>query len=131
MHLASVLLLLTHPGLAADAEATIAQLDEPLRDRAMRRYAAAAALQRMAKTRIQERLGAAPLIPERYRDILAVPSLDEAFGRETLLVVAEEEERRYGYNAWGSYLALLDLFLQEIRRKSWGKPCGSVRAAPA
>lgn len=123
---AAIVLLLTHPCLAGAARAAIASLNGPLRDRAMRRYVAAAALQRMARTRIALALGQQPDIPSAYLDGLRLPSLDADFGRETLLVMAEDEEARYGHAAWRGYVALLDLFLAEIRRRDWGKPCGSA-----
>jgi len=87
----------------------------------MRRYLAAAALQRMARTRIAQHLGSQPVIPPSYLDVLELPSLDETFGQETLLVLAEQEQRRYGYDAWGTYQNLLDHFFGEIRRRHWGQ----------
>src|SRR5688500_1600621 len=50
LHQATVFLLLTHPRLAADARRVIERLEGRQRDRAMRRYVAAASLQRMART---------------------------------------------------------------------------------
>lgn len=123
LHQAAVVLLLTHPNLAANARAAIAHLDSVTRERAKRRYLAAAALQRMAKTRIAMRLGAQPLILEAYLDDLNLPPLDDEYGRETLLALAQQEHDRYGYDAWGTYRTLLDLFLNEIRRRDWGVVC--------
>jgi hypothetical protein len=97
----------------------------------MRRYVAAAALQRMAKTRIEERLGHRGLIPPAYLDELGVPSLDGEFGRETLLAVAEQEHARDGYNAWGTYMNLLSLFLVELRHRDWGRVCANGPTATA
>ncbi len=128
---AAVMLLLTHPHLAADAQAAIDRLDGAARDRAMRRYVAAAALQRMARTRIALQLGVQPPIPAAYVDALGLPSLDEEFGRATLLTMAEQEQGRYGYDAWVTYWALLDRFLTEIRRSGWGATCESERIEPA
>ena len=128
---AAVMLLLTHPHLAADAQAAIDRLDGAARDRAMRRYVAAAALQRMARTRIALQLGVQPPIPAAYVDALGLPSLDEEFGRATLLTMADQEQGRYGYDAWGTYWALLDRFLTEIRRSGWGATCESERIEPA
>ena len=91
LHQATVFLLLTHPELAADAQAAIAGLTGTASDRAKRRYVAAAALQRMARTRIAQHLGPRPFIPPADLDDLDLPSLDEEFGRETLLVLAEQE----------------------------------------
>ena len=122
---AAVVLLLTHPRLAADARSVIDDLAGVPRDRAMRRYVAAAALQRMAWTRIALRLGPQPALPPVYLDELNLPPLDEEFGRVTLLALAAQERVRYGYDAWGTYLALLDLFLTEIRRRDWGTTCES------
>jgi hypothetical protein len=123
---ASVVLLLTHPDLAADARAAIAHLEGVTRERAKRRYLAAAALQRMAKTRIAMRLGPRPLIPEAYLDDFGLPPLDKEFGRETLLALAKQEQGRSGYDAWGTYRTLLDHFLNEIQRRNWGVVCESV-----
>ena len=128
---AAVLLLLTHPRLAADALAAIERLSGVTRDRAMRRYVAAAALQRMARTRIALALGPRPLLPPSFLGELGLPSLDEAYGRETLLALAAEEQARYGYDAWCTYRALLDLFLNEIRRRDWGATCENEPIAPA
>ena len=120
---AAVLLLLTHPELAADAQPAIDRLDGIDRDRAMRRYVAAAALQRMARTRIALSLGPQPLIPPAYLDELGLPPLDDEFGRATLLALSAQEEDRYGYDAWRTYRSLLDLFLTEARRRDWGTMC--------
>lgn len=113
-------LLLTHPRLATDAESAVHRLSDPLRDRAMRRFVAAAAMQRMAQTRIQLQLGPQPLLPPTFVDTLALPSLDDDFGRAALLALSRQEQERYGYDAWGTYRTLLDLFLAESRRRDWG-----------
>lgn len=88
---------------------------------AMRCYVAAAALQRSARTRIALTLGPRSDIPPAYLDELDLPSLDEDYGRETLLALSADEEARYGHAAWRGYIALLDLFLREIRRQGWGQ----------
>jgi hypothetical protein len=128
---AGVVLLLTHPGLASDARSAIDELDGVTRERAKRRYVAAAALQRMAKTRIAMRLGLKALIPEAYLDDFDLPPLDGEFGRETLLALAEQEQGRFGYDAWGTYRALLDHFLNEIQRRDWGVVCESAPTGSA
>jgi hypothetical protein len=130
LHQATVFLLLTHPESAADAEAAISGLTGTERDRAMRRYVAAAALQRMACSRIAQHLGARPFIPPTYLDELGLPSLDAEFGREALLALTDQEKERYGYDAWGTYQNLLDLFLGEIRRQDWEEACGSEPTEP-
>lgn len=127
----AIVLLLTHPRLSSDARAAIDRLVGPSRDRAMRRYVAAAALQTMARTRIELCLGPQLGIPPAYVDALGLPPLDEEFGREALLELADQEQARYGYNAWGTYRGVLDLFLSEIRRQGWGATCGSARIRPA
>jgi hypothetical protein len=131
LHQAIVVLLLTHPDLAADARAAIERLVGVEQDRAKRRYMAAAALQRMARTRIALRLGQQPLIPVAYLDDLDLPPLEEEFGRVTLLALAAQESDRYGYDAWGTYRTLLDLFLSEFRRRDWGVVCESAPTATA
>ena len=118
---AGIVLLLTHPHLADEARLAISSLEGPLRERAMRRYVAAAALQRMARTRIALALGQQPDIPPAYLDELQLPPLDQDYGRETLLALAADEEARCRYPAWPGYLSLLDLFLNQIRRKGWGR----------
>jgi hypothetical protein len=118
---AAVVLLLTHPESAPEARAAIAALEGAVKDRAMRRYVAAAALQRMARTRIASHLGNQPPISPAYLAELGVPPLDTEFGRAALLAVAEQEEALYGHDAWGTYRTLLDLFLGEIRRSRWGR----------
>ena len=121
LHQAAIPLLLTHPELSPDARAAIDGLSGDARDRAMRRYVTAAALQRMARTRIQLALGPSPLIPAEYHNELALPSLDDEFGRAALLALSDQEQTRYGYDAWGTYRGFLDLFLAEIRRHGWGR----------
>lgn len=120
---AAVVLLLTHPHLAQSVRVVIDRLDGTTHDRAMRRYVAAAALQRMARTRIEMALGPQPDIPPAYLDDLGLPTLVEEFGRATLYALAADERDRYGYDAWGTYRSLLDLFLAEIRRRGWGTTC--------
>lgn len=126
---AIVVLLLTRPELAADCRSAIDQLGGEAQERAKRRYVAAAALQRMARTRIKLRLGPQPLIPPAYLRDLNLPPLDEEFGRVTLLALAAQESERYGYDAWGTYRTLLDLFLNEMRRDDWGTRCDNVPTA--
>lgn len=93
-----------HPsGLATEAQAAIDDLPTSQRDLAMRRYVAAAALQRMAQTRIELAIGKKPLVPPAYLEELALPALECEFGRATLLELANDEERRYGYDARGTY----------------------------
>jgi len=117
---AAIMLLVTHPGLAGEARAAISVLAGATRDRAMRRYVAASAMQRMARSRIASHLGSRPLIPPAYLDELGLPALDVEFGRAALFVLAGQEQELYGYDAWGTYRSLLDLFLGEIRRRGWG-----------
>lgn len=114
-------LLLTHPDLAPAARAALDNLTGSARDRAMRRYVAAAALQRMWRTRLQQDLGPQPLLPAAYLDELGLPPLEADFGRATLYALAQQEEARYGHNAWAGYTSLMDLILAEIGRKGWGR----------
>ena len=118
---AAVLLLLTHPGLAAADVAAVSSLHGVQRDRAQRRYVAAAALQRMWRSRIQLALGPQEEIPSAYVKEMDLPSLDEDFGRRTLMELSAQEERLYGYDAWAGYASLMDLFLAEMERKGWGQ----------
>jgi hypothetical protein len=126
---AILLLLLTRPDLAAECRSAIDELNGVVQERAKRRYVAAAALQRMARTRIALRLGQQPLIPPAYLDDLDLPPLDEEFGQVTLWELAAHESETYGYDAWGTYWTLLDLFLSEMRRKDWGVACDSAPTA--
>ena len=114
-------LLLTHPDLAPAARTAIDSLAGSDHDRAMRRYVAATALQRMWRTRLQQDLGPQPLIPVAYLDALGLPPLEEDFGRATLYALAQQEEALYGYNAWAGYTSLMDLILGEIGRRGWGR----------
>lgn len=118
---AAVFLLLTRPEMAQAAIGATRVLGDDARDLAMRRYVAAAALQRMARTRIEERLGPQPLIPAAFLDVLALPSLDEDHGEHALWELSRQEEARYGYDAWGTYRRILELFLAESRRREWGQ----------
>lgn len=116
----AILLLMTHSNLAGEARLAVGALTGATRDRAMRRYVAAAAMQRMARSRIASHIGPRPLIPPAYLDELGLPALDVEFGRAALFVLAGQEQELYGYDAWGTYRSLLDLFLGEIRRRGWG-----------
>jgi hypothetical protein len=118
---ATIPLLLTYPEFAADAQAAIARLDSTAGDKAMRHYVAAAALQRMWRTRLALDLGPQPLIPAAYLEDLALPPLDGDFGRDTLVALAAQEEARYGYDAWAGYTSLMDLVLNEIGLRGWGR----------
>jgi hypothetical protein len=113
--------LLTFPELAGAAQEAIAQLQDPQRDKAMRRYVDATAMQRMWRTRLQLALGEQPLIPPAYLEELELPPLNDAFGQTTLRVLAQQEEERYGYDAWATYAALMDLVLGEIELRQWGR----------
>ena len=123
----AILLLLTQPGLADAASEAIQKLTGVTRDRAMRRYVAAAALQRMARTRITMQLGPQPDLPAHFVDDLGLKPLSEEYGRAALFELAAQEEELYGYDAWGTYLSLLDLFLAESRRDGWGQPAPVVK----
>jgi hypothetical protein len=118
---AAVVLLLTQPVLADSALAAIQRLDGVARDRAMRRYVAAASLQRMARTRIALQLGPQSLLPEQFVEDFRLPPLSGEYGRAALFELARQEEALYGYDAWGTYLSLLDLFLAESRRAGRGR----------
>lgn len=113
-------LLLTHPHLAEAAHRAFARLSGAARDKALRRYVAAAALQRMWKTRLSLALGPRPLLPPAYLEELGLPPLEQDDGRATLWELARQEERRYGYDAWAGYTSLADLVLAEMARRGWG-----------
>ena len=118
---ASIPLLLTQPQLAPAAQAVIGQLHGTQRDRAVRRYVAASALQRMWRTRLRLALGEQPLIPPAHVQELGLPPLEEDYGRATLRELSAQEEAIYGYNAWAGYTSLMDLFLAEIALSGWGQ----------
>ena len=118
---AAIILLLTQPALAGSAIEAIHNLTGATRDRAMRRYVAAAAMQRMARTRIAMQLGPQPDLPEQFMQELGLPSLADEYGRSALFELARQEETLYGYDAWGTYSSLLNLFLAESRRAGWGR----------
>lgn len=115
---AAIALLLIRPDLAVSARAAIERLEGTERERAMYRYVAAAALQRMWRTRLEHDLGPQSLIPVAYLEQLGLPPLDDDFGRTTLRALAEQEEARYGHNAWAGYTSLIDLILAEISLKA-------------
>jgi hypothetical protein len=119
---ALVPLLLTHPELDSDAQRAIRTLPTSAGRRARLRYAAAAALQRMWRTRLEEALGPHRLIAPAYVDELGLPPLDEDFGRATLLALSNLETAEYGHDAWAGYAALMDMLLGEIRSPGWGRP---------
>jgi hypothetical protein len=118
---AAIPLLLTYPELADAAQSAIDRLDGVVHDRAQRRYVAACALQRMWRSRLQLALGEQPLLRPAYIDEMGLPSLEEDYGRLTLRALAAQEEALYGYNAWAGYTSLMDLLLNEIERRSWGR----------
>jgi hypothetical protein len=131
LHQSALVLLLTHPHLAIDARLAIDELSGVMQERAKRRYVAAAALQRMARTRIALALGPQSLIPSAYLDEFELPQLDDEFGRRTLLVLSAQEAERFGYDAWGTCRTLLEFFLSEIRRQGWGATCDIAPTANA
>jgi len=124
---ATILLLLTRPDLAGSACTAIQNLSGAMRDRGMRRYVAAAALQRMAHTRIAMQLGPQSELPPHFLDELGLPPLSDEYGRAALFDLARREEELYGYDAWGSYLSLLELFLAESRRSGWGQTAAKIK----
>lgn len=126
---AAIPLLLTYPHLAASAQAAIAGLNGAARDRAIRRYVAACALQRMWRTRLELALGPHPLIPVAYLAELRLPALGEDYGRVTLRALAGQESTRYGYDAWAGYSSLMDLILSEMDLSHWGRPPDGRRRA--
>lgn len=118
---AAIALLLTHPDMASAARRAIAKLDGEPRVRAIRRYVAAAALQRMWRSRLALWLGPKPLIEPAYLDELRLPSLQADDGRATLWTLAAQEEARYGYDAWAGYGSLMDLLLAEMALSGWAE----------
>jgi hypothetical protein len=112
--------LLTYPERAADVQGVIVTLEGRARERAIGRYVAAAALQRLWRSRLACWLGPQPLIPDAYRSELGLPPLTSNHGEDTLWALAEWERSRWGHNAWAGYTALMDLFLTEITRPGWG-----------
>jgi hypothetical protein len=118
---AMILLLLTHPDLDELARRAIERLGGDARLKAMYRYLAACALQRAWWTRLAADLGPRRPIQPAYLDELGLPSLDEDFGRATLLALSNQEEARFGYDAWAGYTSLMDLFLSELIDPRWGK----------
>lgn len=118
---AAIVLLLTSPELAGEARVAIERLQGPARRRAMARYVAAAALQRMWRTRLLTDLGPQPWIAPAYLQELGLPELDGDFGRTTLRALCQQEEALYGHDAWAGYTSLMDLFLAEIQLKGWGR----------
>ena len=104
-------LLLLHPEISDAARQAIERLDGDTRVRAMRRYVAAAALQRMWWTRLRTELGTTDQIPPSYLNDLELPDLDRDFGETALLDMSNREEETYGYDAWNGYNSLMDLFL--------------------
>jgi hypothetical protein len=123
---AAIPLLLTYPQFATSAQAAITGLNGALRDRAIRRYVAACALQRMWRTRLELALGPHPLIPVPYLAELGLPGLDEDYGRAALRALADQESARYGYDAWAGYTSLMDLILSEVDLRRWGRPTGGA-----
>jgi len=124
---AIVILLLTHPDLDLAAQQAIDRLQGDQRIRAMHRYVAACALQRMWWTRLSTDLGLRPAIRQAYFSELGLPSLEEDMGRSTLLALSNREEMAYGYDAWAGYTSLMDLFLAELTDPKWGQRRARVR----
>jgi hypothetical protein len=114
-------LLLTHPDLDAATRRVIARLDGDARLKAMYKYVAASALQRMWWTRLARDLGPRRPIEPAYLDVLGLPPLEDDFGRATLVALSNVEEARFGYSAWAGYESLMELFLNELIDPTWGK----------
>jgi len=55
------------------------------------------------------------------RDRLAWIGSGGQVGRATLLALSNQEEARFGYDAWAGYTSLMDLFLSELIDPRWGK----------
>ena len=62
--------------------------------------------------------------PTRFQNLWLVPSKPDLAGAAVEL--ARQEEALYGYDAWGTYLSLLDLFLAESRRAGRGHVAAHV-----
>ena len=120
-------LLLTHPDLDAAARRAIESLAGDVRQRAMYRYVAASALQRMWMTRLQCDLGPRHAIVPAYLQELGLPPLEVDKGRATLVALSNREEAEYGYDAWAGYASLMDLFLSELVNPAWGRRDAPVR----
>lgn len=113
LHQASAALLLVRPDLAPAAQRAILGLPALPRDRAMRRYMAAAYLQRIARSRLRSLFGDQPELPTTYAAELNLPDAEARFGEHALEVLSDEESRRYGYDAWGTYWRLLETVLRQ------------------
>jgi hypothetical protein len=119
---AMVLLLISYPHFDLAAQHAIEQLPDDARYRAKLRYVAASALQRMWWTRLRMDLGPRRPITPAYIEELGLPSLDQDFGEATLLALSNQEEARYGHDAWVGYTSLMDLFLNQLAvDPDWGK----------
>lgn len=128
---ATIPLLITHPDLDVVAQRAIGSLNGKTRQRAMYRYVAASALQRMWITRLRGELGPCRLIAPAYLDELNLPSLDLDFGRAALVALSNREEAEYGYDAWAGYSSLMDLFLAEVVDPAWGRCDARLRRTRA
>lgn len=127
LHEAITVLLLTHPDLDAEVRRAIARLEGDARLKTTYRYVAACALQQMWGTRLATDLGPRRPIQPAYLDLLHLPSLDEDFGRATLVALNNREEVRFGYDAWAGYTSLMDLFLNELIDPTWREAGAGLR----
>jgi hypothetical protein len=118
---AIILLLLTHPDLDVLAHRAIERLSGDVRLKASYYYVAGCALQRMWRTRLATDLGPRRRIEPAYIDEHGLPSLDGDFGQATLLALSNQEEARFGYDAWAGYTSLMDLLLGMPIDPNWGK----------
>ena len=118
---AAIVLLITHPSLAAAALTAIDSISGSARVQAVRRYVVACCLQRMWRSRLQLTLGPQRLIPPAFLDELHLPPLELDDGRATLRALAEREEEAHGHNAWDGYASLMNLVLAQVELPGWGR----------
>jgi hypothetical protein len=118
---ATIQLLLTHPDLDVVARSAIERLGDNTRLKAIFYYVATCALQQMWWTRLAADLGPRRPIQPAYIEELGLPSLNADFGQAALLALSNQEEARFGYDAWAGYTSLMDLFLGELIDPRWGK----------
>ena len=110
-------LLLVHPELAERAACLIeaqciSTAKEPPAwawDELRKQYLAAMYLQRLWRTRLRMHFGESPLIPERFTDVLDVPSADAMYGEMGLRTLTD----RSAFNDWSSYQQVVDMICDQ------------------
>jgi len=107
-------LLLVHPELVENLIAivethTIAPINAPIVQELKRQYVAAAYLQRMWRTRLNQRFGDTPLMEDRFTGELNLPASGMMNGKLGLRTLTDASL----FNDWSSYEQVVDMICDQ------------------